>query len=120
NLGNSILLTLLLSAIGLLFCSLVSAQNKPKWYVTAGAGATTVRDFNATFSDLQYSVQEADASIDYQLKSKPGFLINGGAGFSGTFQQDGLLGWDVGLNVRSAGFGLTPELLDRKGELSDF
>lgn len=120
NLRNSCLLVLLLSAIGLLSSNLASAQNKPKWYVTAGAGATTVRGFNTTFGDLQYSVREADASIDYQLNSMPGFLINGGAGLSGTFEQGGLIGWDVGLNVRSAGFGLTPELLDRKGELSDF
>jgi len=120
NLRNSNSLILLLSAIGLLSSNLASAQNKPKWYVTAGAGATTVRGFNTTFSDLQYSVRETNASIDYQLNSKPSFLINGGAGLSGTFEKNGILGWDVGLNVRSAGFGLTPELLDRKGELSDF
>ncbi|WP_312134627.1 hypothetical protein [Sphingobacterium sp.] len=117
---NSRSLVLFLSAFGLLFCNLASAQNKPKWYVSAGAGATTVRGFNTSFADLQYSVREADASIDYQLNSKPGFLINGGVGLSGTFEQDGIIGWDVGLNVQSAGFGLTAELLDRKGELSSF
>lgn len=115
---NRCLLTLLCSAVLLFSADNVLAQNKPRWYITAGAGATVVRDFNSTFADLQYSVRETDASIDYRLNSKPAFLINGGAGLSGTFETDGILGWDVGLNVRSAGFGITPELLDQKGELS--
>jgi|GEM_PF-1534804 len=99
---------------------LAKSQQKPTWYVTAGAGATALRDFNSTFSDLQYGVRETDASIDYKLNSKPDFLINGGVGLSGTFQPNGMLGWDVGLNIRSGGFRLTPELLEQKGQLSDF
>ncbi|MBL1408132.1 hypothetical protein [Sphingobacterium faecale] len=95
-------------------------QTKPKWYVVGGAGATALRDFSTTFGDLQYDVTESNASLSYKLESRPSFLINGGAGLSGTFVDNGTLGWDIGLNLRSAGFKLTPELLEQKGELSDF
>lgn len=120
KLKNYCLLALFLLTIVSLPTNKTIAQNKPKWYVTAGAGVTALRDFNSTFKDLQYSIMGTDASIDYRLNSKPDFLINGGFGLSGTFQQNGILGWNVGLNMRSGGFQLTPELLEKKGLLPYF
>ncbi|GHE23067.1 hypothetical protein [Sphingobacterium griseoflavum] len=109
---------LVLSIIAsLLTAGLSFAQKKLNWYVTAGAGATAMRGFNSSFSDLQYDVRTEDASIWYGLNSKPDYLLHTGIGVSGTFQESGLLGWDVGLNIRSAGFRLTPELVEQTGEL---
>lgn len=120
NFINRIKLSLLVFCISLTIANKAYAQNKPRWYVTTGVGATALRDFSSTFSDLQYSIRESDAALDYRLDSKPGILINGGAGLSGTFSESGMLGWEVGLNVRSGGFRLTPELIDQQGVLSDF
>lgn len=95
-------------------------QSRPKLYITAGIGGTGLRDFSTTFGDLQYNVIESNASLSYKLDSRPSVLINGGAGLSGSFDENRMLGWDVGLNMRSAGFKVIPELIEQTGELSSF
>lgn len=115
------LLTLcLLTAILLLATKTGFAQQKPKWYVTAGAGGADLRNFGSSFRDLQYTVRENNAMIDYGLHSKVDYLFGAGVGLSGTFDEEGILGWDVGMNFRSGGFRLTPEVYEQEGELSDF
>lgn len=99
--------------------TLVFAQKKPRWYVSLGAGGTEMRNFTTTFKDIQNSTILGTASIDYQFISKPDFLVDGGVGLSGTFQDQSLWGWEIGLNVRSSGFRLTPELLDKTGVFPD-
>lgn len=118
---NRRILTTLFFLILLLFSTAgLFAQGTSRWYLTGGLGATALRDFNTTFGDLQYSAVEKDASLNYKLDSKPSILVNGGAGLSGSFSEHSMLGWDIGLNVRSGGFKLTPELIDQQGRLSDF
>lgn len=120
NFTNQMTLSILMVCICVVFTNKGYGQARPKWYVTAGVGGTGLRDFSTTFGDLQYDVTESNASLSYKLDSRPSFLINGGGGLSGTFGESGMLGWDVGLNIRSAGFKLTPELIEQTGELSSF
>lgn len=114
--------TLLFWGLCIVFTTVNSAhgQSGLRWYVTGGIGGTGLRDFSSTFGDLDYNVVESNASLSYKLESKPSVLINGGAGMSGKFGNSGMLGWDAGLNIRSAGFKLTPELIEKTGDLSSF
>lgn len=98
------------------------AQKKIEWHSSFGVGVTDVRNFNHTLTDLQYSWgnQSDGAFIDYRLHSKPEYLVSAGIGLSGSFEKDGILGWDAGLNIRTAGFGLRANVVELEGELDDF
>lgn len=99
------------------------AQKKFDWHVNFGVGMTDMRDFNHTLTDLQYgwgNPGDGNPYIDYRLESKPDYLISAGMGLSGSFGQDGLLGWDAGLNIRTGGFRFTANVRESEGELDDF
>ncbi|TYR37474.1 hypothetical protein FXV77_05570 [Sphingobacterium phlebotomi] len=109
------LITVLLFATKLAF-----SQKKIDWYATAGLGITSMRNFSSRIADLDFSTYAGDAYIAYRVKENPNYMVSAGIGVSGDFNEDGIFGWDAGLNLRSAGFSLTANLQESKGELPDF
>lgn len=95
-------------------------QDKLDWHINLGAGITSMRNFNNGFHDLQYQMTETNGSIHYEINEKPDMLLNGGIGISGTFRNNTILAWETGLNIRTAGFRITPSVLDSNGELTPF
>lgn len=111
------ILAILFTASGLGAGSQSYAQKKINWFATVGVGATDVRNFGSTLSDFSVSLQSESSSVSYQLSSAPNFLISGGLGVSGDLQKDGLLTWDAGLNIRTAGFKVKANLYELNGDL---
>lgn len=111
-----------------MLCSLIGmgnafAQNKINWHASFGAGLTDMRDFAYKFTDLQmdmYNLGEDNASFFLEMQSKAAPLLSAGIGLSGSFAPESILGWDAGLNIRTAGFGLKGNLLESQGKLEGF
>lgn len=107
----------------LLFSTASKAQTNLKWHLNLGTGLTDMRNFNTSFNELRYEMVGSgnnDASISFQMESKPAVLFNVGGGLSGVFGQNEMVGWDIGANIRTAGFRLKANLLESHGELDDF
>lgn len=91
------------------------AQKRLDWHANFGVGITDMRDFGSSIENINYQIVTNEGEIDYRVKSKPDFLLNAGLGISGDFTESGILGWDAGLNIRTAAFRLTPNLLKMEG-----
>lgn len=114
-------LSLPLGWLSLLIClcnvKVTQAQQHLNWHLNFGTGLTSMRNFSYSFEDLNYQLKSSDEPYTYKIKEKPAVLLQAGLSLSGDFNKNKLLGWETGLNLRTAGFRISPTRLETTGEL---